>query len=282
MVSDITKAAYLRACELELKAFKPGNVSIYSPGHDMTVEDFRLSAEVSASHLCNSSLTLGERIFEAVRATREAVGCNTNLGIVLLAAPLILAFEDKGAHKTLHEAVTKILQNTTVEDAELVYKAIRKANPGGLGTVDEGDVNSSPNMTLTDAMRLADTRDSIARQYTGSFFDIFHLAIPMYDDGLSQWDNEEWAAVSVYIGLLNRIPDSHVERKFGTEQTQWITEQMARLEASFSETESPLTVLPDLWNIDREFKNRGINPGTTADLTVACLLVDGLMKHDAK
>ena len=33
-------------------------------------------------------LPVGRRILEAVRATREAVGTNTNLGIVLLCGPL--------------------------------------------------------------------------------------------------------------------------------------------------------------------------------------------------
>ncbi|MFI3185897.1 MAG: triphosphoribosyl-dephospho-CoA synthase, partial [Methylococcaceae bacterium] len=39
---------YLQACEVDVLAFKPGNVSVYAEGHDMTVADFRLSAEVSA------------------------------------------------------------------------------------------------------------------------------------------------------------------------------------------------------------------------------------------
>ncbi|NOQ16268.1 MAG: triphosphoribosyl-dephospho-CoA synthase, partial [Methyloprofundus sp.] len=29
--------AYQYACEVELQAFKPGNVSVYADGHDMTV-----------------------------------------------------------------------------------------------------------------------------------------------------------------------------------------------------------------------------------------------------
>jgi triphosphoribosyl-dephospho-CoA synthase len=45
---------YRQACEIELQAFKPGNVSIYSPAHDMTVDDFRLSAKVSAALIQNT------------------------------------------------------------------------------------------------------------------------------------------------------------------------------------------------------------------------------------
>ena len=81
--------AYLEACESELQAFKPGNVSVHSAGHDMTVEDFRRSAGASALPLCDPALSLGGRIYRAIAETRKAVGCNTNLGIVLLAAPLL-------------------------------------------------------------------------------------------------------------------------------------------------------------------------------------------------
>jgi len=44
---------YKTACQIELQTFKPGNVSIYADGHDMTVADFRISADVSADPLCN-------------------------------------------------------------------------------------------------------------------------------------------------------------------------------------------------------------------------------------
>jgi triphosphoribosyl-dephospho-CoA synthase len=55
-------AAYQYACEVELQAFKPGNVSVYADGHDMTVEDFRVSAEQSATSISNIDYSLGERI----------------------------------------------------------------------------------------------------------------------------------------------------------------------------------------------------------------------------
>jgi triphosphoribosyl-dephospho-CoA synthase len=57
----------------------------------MTVEDFRISAQQSAEPITRAANGLGERIYYAVKATREAVGCNTNLGIILLCAPLLLA-----------------------------------------------------------------------------------------------------------------------------------------------------------------------------------------------
>ena len=269
---DAAKAAYLHACEVELRAFKPGNVSVHSEGHDMTVEDFRRSAAVSAPFLCDETLSLGEKIYCAVEATWDAVGCNTNLGIVLLAAPLISAFERRSPAEPLREALKRLLNATTVADADWVYRAIRLANPGGLGEAPDQDVRDAPAVSLRQAMALARDRDSIARQYTDYFADIFDLAVPGYHTALSQWGNEEWAAVSVFVGLLKRFPDSNIERKFGTRYSGMVADRMAELEGGLFGSSLPQKVWRLLEEVDADFKARGINPGTTADLTVACLL----------
>lgn len=265
--------AYLQACEMELRAYKPGNVSVHSAGHDMTVEDFRRSALASAPFLCDAKLSLGERVYRAVEATRAAVGCNTNLGIVLLAAPLLRAFELKAEREPLREALRRVLDNTTVADAEWVFRAICLAQPGGLGEAPEQDVRTAPRMVLQAAMRLAADRDRIAYQYSNYYTDIFDLAIPRYDDSLSRWDDEEWATVAVFVDLLKRIPDTHIGRKFGTRFTGMVAERMARIDAVLSGSDEPEQAKWLLDEVDAEFKARGINPGTTADLTVACLLV---------
>lgn len=273
---EAVQAAYLHACEVELRAFKPGNVSIHSEGHDMTVADFRRSAEVSAPFLCDEKLSLGEKIFGAVEATREAVGCNTNLGIVLLAAPLIRAFEMKSGAESLRAALRRVLDSTTLADADWVYRAIRLAQPGGLGDAPEQDVREAPKVTLREAMGLAETRDRIARQYTSYFADILDLAIPGYHSALLKWGSEEWAAVAVFTGMLKSFPDSHVERKFGNRYSMMVADRMAEVEGALSGSETPQQTLRLLEKVDAEFKSRGINPGTTADLTVACLLAAGL------
>jgi triphosphoribosyl-dephospho-CoA synthase len=273
---DAVQNAYLKACELELRAFKPGNVSVHSEGHDMTVEDFRRSAAASAPFLCDESLSLGEKIFHAVEATRRAVGCNTNLGIVLLAAPLIRAFETKSGGEPLRESLQRVLANTTRADAEWAYRAICLAQPGGLGDAPDQDVRRPPQVTLREAMRLAEHRDSIAGQYTSSYVDIFDLAIPSYHTALSCWGNEEWAAVAVFVGLLKRIPDSHIGRKFGTRYSRMVASRMAEIEATLFGSDTPQHAVRLLQEVDAEFKSCGINPGTTADLTVACLLAVGL------
>jgi triphosphoribosyl-dephospho-CoA synthase len=266
------EAAYHAACETELRAFKPGNVSIFSEGHGMTVQHFRSSAVASAPWISKPTLSLGERIYRAIEATRSVVDCNTNLGIVLLAAPLIVAAQSLHEGETLRSRLRSVLANTTVEDADWAYRAIRLARPGGLGTVARHDVRETPEITLTEAMRLATHRDRIAYQYANQYVDVFDFMIPRYHTALSQRGDESWAAVAVFSGLLARVPDSHIERKFGPRHSSWVADKMALVEKTLNETARPEAVLGLLREVDSEFKVRGINPGTSADLTVACLL----------
>jgi len=263
---------YQEACELELQAFKPGNVSIYADGHDMTVADFRLSAKASAPPLCNPDYTLGEKIFYAVKATREAVGCNTNLGIILLAAPLVAACENPVGGLSLRQALQRVLAATTVADADWAFRAIALAAPGGLGEAPRQDVRAKATITLAEAMRLAADRDRVAWQYLTGYRDIFDFSISTYYNAKNLWASKSWAAVAVFVELLAKFPDSHIERKYGKQYSAEVAEKMTFLKARVAVSRTPQTLLPLLYEMDKGFKSKGINPGTTADLTVATLL----------
>lgn len=263
---------YRQACEIELQAFKPGNVSVYADGHDMSVEDFRLSARVSAPAICNPDYSLGEKIYYAVKATREAVGCNTNLGIVLLCAPLLQAAYRRHQNLSLRQSLQQVLNETMITDAEWVFKAITLAAPGGLGQADDQDVTGPASMTLTEAMRLAGDRDRIAWQYCSGYKDIFDFGVLRYNSRLNKWGLEKWAAVAVYVGLLSQYPDSHIVRKYGDRYSSLVAERMAWLDEELEKSDNPELLEPMLQRVDQEFKSQGINPGTTADLTVATVL----------
>ncbi len=277
-------ALYQQACEVELQAFKPGNVSVYADGHDMTVADFRISAKVSAVPLCNTDYSLGEKIYYAVKATREAVGCNTNLGILLLCAPLIEAINIKSSSMSLRQALTQVLDNTTLNDADWVFKAISLASPGGLGNAEQADVSEMPTINLTEAMRLASLRDRIALQFVSNYQDIFDFALPIYYNANKKWCKQDWSALAVYVSLLCRFPDSHIERKYGSQHNRMIAKKMAQLSDELSKVERPELTLTLLHTIDKEFKSQGLNPGTMADLTVATVFtvfLEDTIKHSS-
>src|SRR6204780_1165823 len=96
-LEDRVAAAYIEACLTELDAPKPGNVHRFAPGHRMEVADFVRSAEASAAAIAATGARVGIRVRTAVDATLKAVGQNTNLGIILLCAPLAAAAEAEDA-----------------------------------------------------------------------------------------------------------------------------------------------------------------------------------------
>jgi len=266
--------AFRDACMAEITALKPGNVHIFADGHGMVVQDFIKSAEAATPAVSKSEQTVGQRILAAVEATRVAVGCNTNLGIVLLAAPLLKAAEE--VCPNLHEALNKVLAELTVEDAIHTYQAIQLASPGGLGSSNQYDVNSVPEITLLAAMQAAQEWDLIAKQYANGYEQIFEFSLPAYQQILSLWDRPAWVVTALYLKLLAEFPDTHIVRKFDLA----IAEQV-RLEAqqhldNILQLSNPKFYQKELLEFDLSLKSRGLNPGTTADMTVATLLAFNL------
>jgi triphosphoribosyl-dephospho-CoA synthase len=122
------------ACLWEVTACKPGNVHRRADFEDVTYLDFALSAAAIGPVLANASgRRVGATVLDCVRATRRVVASNTNLGIVLLLAPLATAPD----HASLRPGLARALAGLDVEDASLVYEAIRLARPGGMGEVAE-------------------------------------------------------------------------------------------------------------------------------------------------
>ena len=252
---------------------KPGNVSLASPGHRMVAQQFLDSAQAAAGPLFEAGASVGRRIEGAIAATWAAVGCNTNLGIVLLCAPLARAAERPGAlasRATLRAELGRVLQSLDVADAEAAYRAIVQANPGGLGQSAESDVHAAPQVTLLQAMEIAQARDSIARQYARGFGDVFAMAP---GSGFAPGPNGREATVlAVYLGFLQGWPDSHIVRKHGEAVAQNVMSAAQGLAAIVRHDAQA----PQLAEWDETLKRQGLNRGTSADLTVAALFVASL------
>jgi triphosphoribosyl-dephospho-CoA synthase len=259
-------------CELEVRAFKPGNVSVASSGHGMRADDFLASAKAMAGPLCSPGLRVGQRIHDAIAATQVVVNFNTNLGIVLLAAPLVQAALADSPVQDLRARVEEVLVDLDIDDAELAYRAIRLASPGGLGSSEHHDVRRPAQVTLLQAMAEARDRDTIARAYVTGYADIFLVGIPLIRAALARWGSEEWAMVAAYLGFLSRFPDTHIQRKFGYQTARRVSRQAAEIDREFQCAARPEDLLPRLTELDQSLKSAGINPGTSADLTVASLI----------
>jgi len=296
------RASYLEACELDVAVRKPGNVSRVSAGHGMQAELFSASARASVGPMFRPGARVGDRIEAAVAATADAAGCNTNLGIVLLCAPIARAIElhpEADDPVALRAAIDHVLADLDVADARAAYRAIAQARPGGLGSAPAEDVHSLPSIDLRAAMALAAERDSIARQYRDGYADLFELGWPALSSGLTGLcgllepliepligpDGSVPPAVTsavqrVYLAFLAGLPDSHIVRKHGAALAHSVMGSAQHWLARASAGEL-LDADPDFVRWDLELKAAGLNPGTSADFTVAALFVAGFLGSSA-
>lgn len=280
------EAAFLWACEQDVVCAKPGNVSFASAGHGMSAELFVASARAACAPLTRRGAPVGARIEAAIANTRAAAGCNTNLGIVLLCAPLAAAFEAPPPHvcpapiqaAQSMQSVQRVLRALTVEDACAAYRAIALANPGGLGNAPSQSVGTTPTVDLRAAMALATDRDSIARQYAEDFCDVlgfglatFRAAYPARAASRTPLAD---AVLLTWLRFLARWPDSHIVRKHGAACAQRVSSEAADWLARGPDRLCAPRAL-DGW--DAELKAAGLNPGTSADLTVATLFAAACM-----
>jgi triphosphoribosyl-dephospho-CoA synthase len=269
--AEVAAAGQL-ACLLEVSAPKPGNVSPDRHFHDTRYEDFLASAVAIGPALAQAhTAPLGRTIRRAVEDTLRWTRSNTNLGIVLLLAPLArAALEEQG---DLRHRLRRVLSETTVDDAVEVYAAIRQARPGGLGRSNVEDVAGRPTVTLQEAMALAAERDGIAREYVTGFARTFEIGVPALvaarREGLTWTD----AAVETYLALLESGADTHIARKLGVEEAEMVSRKAREVRAAGGTRSS--AGRQALTELDRELRdprNRR-NPGATADLTCAALFV---------
>ena len=268
---------YRAACIAELQALKPGNVHLFADGHGMTIHDFIKSADVSSAVIAQQGLSVGERIYAAVEVTHKAVGLNTNLGVILLCAPLIHAATNSDGKLTLQQNLAEVLNTLTIDDAVLTSKAIVMANPAGLGESDVHDVKSQSTVTLFEMMRTAAYKDRIAWQYANQFADIVGFGIDCYNEAWKKWQNDAWATTALYLNFLKEYPDTHIVRKYGQAIADKVRLEAQLVEADFKLVDNPKFAQKTLMNWDVALKIRGLNPGTSADLTVATLLARSLI-----
>lgn len=255
------------ACLMEATAPKPGNVHPKAEFEDVTYRDFVCSADAIAPVLANvGEFGVGKAILYAVKATQHAVGSNTNLGMILLLAPLAAV----PAGTSLKTGIGHVLQQMTVEDTRDCYSAIRLTSPGGLGEVDLADVADEPDLGLVAAMSLAARRDRVAAQYVCGFSDVL-------DQGLSWltsfYDPDHWeqSIVRLHLKLMASYPDTLIARKCGWEIAR--ESQRGALQVLSAGWPDSSDGHAQMAHFDAWLRADGHrrNPGTTADLVSAVI-----------
>jgi triphosphoribosyl-dephospho-CoA synthase len=256
-----------RACLLEATAQKPGNVHPGASFEHLAYKDFVASADAIASVLANTrDLGVGKSILESVKATRNVCEHNTNLGIILLLAPLTAVPTDV----SLPEGIEAVLSGLTRDDAEHTYEAIRLAQPRGLGTAGSADVTaSSPDGTLAEVMSQAADRDAVAWQYTSNFKTVLHDAVTTLNASSRFEEDWEQAIIYLQLKLIARDGDTDIARKCNSIDAH----ESKRRAMSVLRAGWPMTMegRSRIREFDRWLRAKGSkrNPGTTADLVTA-------------
>jgi triphosphoribosyl-dephospho-CoA synthase len=256
------------ACVWEARARKAGNVNPEHAFADLTVDAFYRSAVAIAPIFDGADQRpVGATVRLAIEATREVVASNTNLGIVLLLAPLAAV----PRLFRLQAGIEAVLDALNVDDASQVFAAIRLAQPGGLGKVPREDVRLEPTRPLRDVMALAQEHDLIALQYVNCFHEVLAEGLPALALGLKRFGFLEDAIIYCQLVLLAHHPDSLIARKRGLPEAQDASRRaQGALEAGWPTSPMGRVAFSKLDNWLRS-KGNERNPGTTADLVTASL-----------
>ena len=269
---DDLKSAYLFSCKKDIELIKPGNVNLLSSHKDTKAQDYLDSAILSSKELFNQNYSLGKRILESVNVTRSKVNVNTNLGIILLCAPVIQSYIDFN-NLDLREGIKKTLSTTSIKDTHDLCAAINISSPGGLGDSDMYDTASYPNASIKQIMDYSQEYDRISYQYSHNFSDIFDFIIPKLEFLNQRYESLDISLSLLFIEILAKIPDSHISRKFGDKIAKKTSNNAHDLLKILDREYDPDYLAKALNNLDYEYKKKGINPGTTADLLVASLMI---------
>jgi len=254
---------------------KPGNVDRCHDFIDLTFQQFLVSA-VSAYPVFRKAAAgegrIGQLLLDAVRSWRFwNIPGNTHFGSLVLMIPLSVAagrcIENMDR---LEEELTVVLKETNVDDSLNFYAAFelaeaRVANVPLFSLRDPAwhEKLQSHGKILLDLMNLSRDHDQIAREWSSGFKRSFQIADRLAEKVKSRGLVE--GVVRTYLEALSQEPDSLVLAKFGAELAKQVS-----LRAKLALEDETLTSSRKL---DREFLDEDVNPGSTADLIGASLLI---------
>jgi triphosphoribosyl-dephospho-CoA synthase len=249
---------------------KPGNVDRERDLADLHLEQF-LAGAVGAHEGLRLAETgpVGEAFETAVAGMADAAGTNTQFGTLLLLTPLVRA---AAGGELTSETASQVVEATTVDDAAAFYHAFEHADvavddpPPGIEDLDvRRGSDAVPavrerGFTLYDVMENSADHDANAREWVEGFPRVFRAADRIEADDGPLTDR----AVSAFLTLLAEAPDTLVATQHGESVASEIQERAMDLQGA---PDGEIRAFAD------ELVERGVNPGTTADLTAAALFV---------
>jgi len=286
----------------EVSADKPGNVNLIVGFEGTRYEHFLASAVAAAPYFelaaeRGVAVSRGEIHVRGVRLGRIIRDCvaninawqrggNTLLGTVILLSPIAVAAgmtPTKEEHifeiSELRKNVKCVVESTTPEDAVGVYEAIKIANPSGLGSAPELDVND-PNsinkireekIPLYDVFKIASKYDMVCSEWVSNYPITFDVAYPFLMEQIRETKDLNMAIVHTFLKVLAEYPDTFIARKTGIEKAKEVSSAAAKvLKLGGLKTSMGRERLREFDLALRKSGNT-LNPGTTADIIAAAL-----------
>lgn len=249
---------------------KPGNVDREREYPNLRFEHF-VSGAVCARdglRLAAGGAELGVAFKRAIAGMGQQTGGNTQFGAILLTTPLVRASADGDLSPAGARAV---VSRTTVDDAIKFYEAFEYVDvavadpPDGMEPLDVrrgGDAAPAlqeRELTLGDVMAQSADRDGVAAEWTTGFPRTFAAAEAI--EGGSGPVTERAAAV--YLDLLADEPDTFVSIKHDEQTAREVRDRAVAVKNGDE----------DIQEFAADLVDRGINPGTTADIVAGALFV---------
>ena len=278
LTENQVKMAFEYACKLDVFSIKPGNVFLNHPAYGMSHKDFLQSSMACSDIMCEQNMDIGLKILESVKASMDVVGCNTNLGIILLCVPIVETVYMDKEHKFDQNNLKIVIDNINYKQTKSIYKAINLANAGGMSSKEEFDLksNKSENFTLFEAMNFAKTYDYIASEYTNYFYNIINTISKNWRNYFKLMNNGECATTATFLQQIISNPDSLIARKYDLSTAKEVSERFKEIADEYCALKDPNILNNKLLLLDSELKIQGLNPGTTADVVVASIFLNRL------
>jgi len=305
--ADAISSAGQLATLLEVSGYpKPGNVHRLHDFKDTRFEHFlaggvAMGPVLRATALRGMEARLGVRqadeigIGQAIsRCVKDVKGWHRGRNVLLGTATLLVPLaagagmasidNELGNLELLQRNTVRVMESTTVDDAVEFYGAVLTAGAGGLGRV-EGvgapDVTSSSavdelrlrGLRLIDVMRISAKWDGVSREWAEGLRVTFQVGCPTIMRIFEETGDINVATVQCYLTILALQPDTLIARKLGLEEAEKVSKRAgAVLAAGGLLTEKGREAVE---SFDLSLRDRGnrYNPGTTADLTAASLMV---------
>ncbi|MFC4407399.1 triphosphoribosyl-dephospho-CoA synthase [Haloarchaeobius iranensis] len=250
---------------------KPGNVDRRRDFDDLRFEHFLTGAVGACDGLeaAAAGEPVGESFDTAVAGMSQQRGGNAQFGALLLLVPLVRAATTWGLTP---EEASATVEATTVDDAAGFYRAFEHVDvfveepPPEAEDLDvRRGADAIPalrdrELTLYDVMELSAPEDGVAAEWTNDFRRTFAAAETVRDGDGPVPDR----VAEAFIELLAREPDTMVAKQHGPAVAESVRERAAMLRhAARDEREA----------FADELVERGVNPGTMADITAAATFV---------